>query len=412
MGEFLAILFLAWLLAIAALLFRKRILLAQLWAEPVLRRPVLIIESDDWGAGPLTQTEALQKLSALLLKFSDKEGRHPVMTLGLVLATADSQAIKANGVTEYQRLGLDDECYAELRQSIADGVGQKVFSVQLHGMEHFWPAALMQSANSDTAVRQWLIAEGTPQTEQLPSYLQSRWLNAAVLPAAPLAVEQIASAVSEEVSAFRGLFGEAGIIVVPPTFVWNQQVEQVWAKNGVDVLVTPGQRYEGRDAEGRVTPSVERIFNGQHSEDGLIYIVRNDYFEPAQGHRSEKAIEAVKNKTAAGRPTLLETHRFNFIGTGQKTIAAFRELEQMLVQVCRDFPEAAFISTAELAHIYRHNDQEWLDYAVIARVRAFINRCSADYSLWRSFKLTGLAILLTLASMILPARQQSLREGA
>jgi len=412
MGEFLAILFLAWLLAIAALLFRKRILLAQLWAEPVLRRPVLIIESDDWGAGPLTQTEALQKLSALLLKFSDKEGRHPVMTLGLVLATADSQAIKANGVTEYQRLGLDDECYAELRQSIADGVGQKVFSVQLHGMEHFWPAALMQSANSDTAVRQWLIAEGISQTEHLPSHLQSRWLNAAVLPAAPLAAEQIAAAVSEEVSAFRGLFGEAGIIVVPPTFVWNQQVEQAWAKNGVDVLVTPGQRYEGRDAEGRVTPAVARIFNGQRSEDGLIYIVRNDYFEPAQGHRSEKVIDAMKNKTAAGRPTLLETHRFNFIGTGQKTTQAMRELEQMLAQVSRDFPETAFISTAELAHIYRHNDQEWLDYAVIARVRAFINRCSAEYGLWRSFKVTGLAMLLTLVSMILPAGQQSVREGA
>ena len=30
------------------------------WREPVLRRPVLIIESDDWGAGPAEQAHVIR----------------------------------------------------------------------------------------------------------------------------------------------------------------------------------------------------------------------------------------------------------------------------------------------------------------------------------------------------------------
>jgi len=396
-----ALLLLVWLMAVTALVLRNRSLLAQLWAEPVLRRPVLIIESDDWGAGSLEQVAALQRLAAILLSHHDSDGRHPVMTLGVVLASADAQAIKANGLAEYQRLGLDDERYAALRQTIKDGMAKKVFSAQLHGMEHYWPAALMQTAVRDEAVRQWLKTGDFPQTEQLPSHLQSRWVNTAVLPAVPLAVDQITAAVSEEICAYRNLFGEADLVVVPPTFVWTRQVEQAWAKNGVGVLVTPGERYEGRDVEGSITPSAQRIFNGQHSEEGLIYIVRNDYFEPAQGHTSERAFTAVKTKTAAGRPALLETHRFNFIGAESQTSPAFLELDQMLGRVGREFSEVAFISTAELAGIYRKHDLTWLADGVVPRVRAFINRCRTEYRLWRSFKLTGLTMLLAALAMIL-----------
>lgn len=412
MWGLIALLLLAWLMALVVLVLRHRSLLASLWAEPVLRRPVLIIESDDWGAGPLDQVEGLQRLTAILSGYSDRDGRHPVMTLGLVLASADTQAIQANGLTEYERLGLGDERYVGLRQSIAAGVEQKVFAIQLHGMEHYWPPALIQSANSEEAVRQWLKADKFPQTEQLPSHLQSRWVNAAVLPSTPLAADQITAAVSEEVAVYHSLFAKADSVVVPPTFVWNRLVEQAWKKNGIDVLVTPGQRYEGRDAAGCITPSTKRIFNGQRSEDGLIYIVRNDYFEPSLGHTSERVVSALKAKSSAGRPTLLETHRFNFIGTEQKTATAFHELEKLLARVSREFPETAFISTAELARVYRDNDLVWLADSFAARVQALIDRCRAEYGLWRSFKLTGLALLLTVVAMFLPIAQENIRGRA
>ena len=44
------------------------------WREPVLKRPVLIIESDDWGAGPVEQAAAIKQISHILEKFSDRDG--------------------------------------------------------------------------------------------------------------------------------------------------------------------------------------------------------------------------------------------------------------------------------------------------------------------------------------------------
>ncbi|HZP88607.1 MAG TPA: hypothetical protein VFB54_17485, partial [Burkholderiales bacterium] len=81
-GEFL-LLVLAWLLLAATLLmlvFRAVITKAVL--EPVLRHPVFIIESDDWGFGPLEQAERLKALATLLARFRNGSGRCPVMTLG------------------------------------------------------------------------------------------------------------------------------------------------------------------------------------------------------------------------------------------------------------------------------------------------------------------------------------------
>ncbi len=397
MWGFFALLLLAWLMVVAVLVLRNRSLLAQLWAEPVLRRPVLIIESDDWGAGPLSQTTALQKLSTLLMKFKDGEGRHPVMTLGMVMAIADTEKMKDEGLTSYQRLTLKDERFSALRQTIADGINNGVFTPQLHGMEHYWPAALMQAANDDESVRHWLTGEGLPQTELLPSALQSRWIDASVLPALMIDQTQIADAVSEELAAFRYHFEAQGIVVVPPTFVWTGDVEQAWAEQGVDVLVTPGFRYEGRDASGTITPATVRFYNGQQNDSEVVYIVRDEYFEPTKGHKAERVLDAIKRNSTSGRPTLLESHRFNFVGTEQKTAAAFVELERMLSRVSDEFPRTAFISTEELARIYRQKDTAWLTFDFGARLSVFVNRCRAEHGLRRWLKLSGLSFMIGLA---------------
>ncbi len=71
--------------------------LRALWHEPVLRTPILIIESDDWGAGPLKQAKALLLLVDKLSGFKDTTGQPPIMTLALVLAIPDGNAIRASG---------------------------------------------------------------------------------------------------------------------------------------------------------------------------------------------------------------------------------------------------------------------------------------------------------------------------
>ena len=74
----------------------RRTLLA-LWREPVLRQPVLIIESDDWGPAPVSDVHTLERLMQLLSRHRDHFGQPAVMTLGVVLAIPDGARIRDNG---------------------------------------------------------------------------------------------------------------------------------------------------------------------------------------------------------------------------------------------------------------------------------------------------------------------------
>lgn len=397
MGMWLVLVVLAWLLLVLGLAVRYRRLILAIWHEPVLKRPVLIIESDDWGAGPLSQADALRDVAALMARFSDQDGRHPVFTLGVVLAIADTQKMAAEKLSAYQRLTLEHSCFDALRQVMMQGVKDGVFSLQLHGMEHYFPEVLMSAARKDERVRAWLCSEGIPQTEELPSPLQSRWLDASVLPSCPLQPNVIKAAVAEELDVFEHVFGQKALVVVPPTFVWTSCVEDAWAARCIKVIVTPGYRNEIRDDSGAPVANKEYLFNGMSvlGRDA-VYITRDCYFEPQLGHSANDGVAVVERNINLYRPALLETHRFNFIGEPSKVGASMRELEQLLQKVIALHPNIAFVSTIELAHILVNKDPSWVDTRFAVRIVAFIRRYRANYAAWRHVRLLGASIPLQL----------------
>jgi len=381
------ILFAFWFIGCSVIFFYYRNAIVSSWREPMLRRPILIIESDDWGPGPSGQTNALMAIGLLLTNYPDSDGRRPVMTLGVVLATADGQKIRGSG--EYHRQSIAESLHSPLLEAINKGVDAGVFTVQLHGMEHFWPPALMAASQVDESVKAWLEQALQSATEELPSQLQSRWVDASVLPARALGVVEIRQAVQEEVSAFQAIFGYPPRVVVPPTFVWNAIVEQAWAEAGVEVIVTPGRRYETRDATGQLAGSGASIYNGQAGSNGSVYLVRNDYFEPALGHTAEQAITALEAKTRLGRPTLLETHRFNFLGSDERQTHALAELEKLLQRALDIHPDLAFMSTEKLAGILKNNDPAWVEQGLGRKLHVWLARLGEIPRLRKLAWLTG-----------------------
>ncbi len=378
---------LAWLALVAgALLWHRRGLMA-LWREPLLGHPVLIIESDDWGAGPVEpQVLALNRLVDLLTRYRDRAGRHPVMTLALVLAVPDGPAIRREG--RYRRLTLEDPVFAPLRAAIERGRRAGVFALQLHGLEHYWPPALM--ASRDPEVQSWLEADTPPATERLPAHLQSRWTDATQLPSRPLADAAIESAVREEVALFERLFGERPRVAVPPTFVWDERVEAAWARAGVEVVVTPGLRSRCRNATGLPDCDSGPIVNGQAGP-GVRYIVRDDYFEPERGHRAAQGLAALQRKWAQRRPCLLETHRSNFIGETATAEQALAALGDLIEQALRRYPDLRFMDTATLASAYRSANPVTADLAT--HWRAWRARVRERRGFMRCAKLAGLGWL-------------------
>jgi hypothetical protein len=362
-----------WLLVSGAIIFlyARREIIAN-WHEPVLRHPVLIIESDDWGAGPASQAGVLGEIASLLACFSDCDGRQPVMTLGVVLATADGAMIKSSG--GYQRQLISMLTHGPLLDAISSGTGKGVFDVQLHGLEHFWPPALMAATESDESVRAWLDRTPDAFTEELPSPLQSRWIDASVLPARQLKSADIKLAVKEEVAGFQAIFGRTPGVVVPPTFVWNAEVERGWAAAGIDVIVTPGRRYETRDESGKPAGSGNPVHNAQAGENGIVYMVRDVYFEPSLGHTVAQAHAALALKVELGLPALFETHRFNFLDTDEKKEQSLEQIKSLLQDALIAWPSLAFLPTGKLARILKNRDPEWVEQGLRRRLHVWIRR--------------------------------------
>lgn len=373
------------------------------WREPVLRYPVVIFESDDWGAGPLDQARALENLREILARYKDRSGRTPVATLGIILATADTQRIRNADGAEYFSASLSEPVYAQLRVVINEGVRQGVFALHLHGMEHYWPQTLMQAAAKDASIRDWLQSDGIPGTESLPSPLQARWTDASVLPSRALESETLRAAITEEASLFATCFNVRPRVAVATTFVWTKEVEAAWAKEGIDVIITPGTRYTRRDATGNPGGVDKRMFNGELSENGQIYLVRDVYLEPMLGHTPVQLVNDAKEHARLGRPCLVEMHRFNFIGAAEKCDTSFRVLETALEQLQHAFPEIRFTTSQELAEAIRAKMPALVEAKLIPRIRIWLRRIEQIRSFAKLSKISGLAVPLWLIAKVVGA---------
>jgi hypothetical protein len=326
--------------------------------------------------------------------YQDQSGRRPVMTLALVLAVPDGRAISRDG--QYQRLLLDDPLFAPVRQAIERGRVAGVFGLQLHGLEHYWPAGLM--ASTDPAVRAWLTADTPGTTEKLPSHLQSRWVDASVLPSRPLDQSAIDAAVREEGALYQSLFGAPPRVAVPPTFVWTEGVERAWARAGVEFVVTPGLRSACRNAAGLPDCDSGLLHNNQPGL-GVTYLVRDDYFEPERGQRAERGLLALMNKWAQRRPCLLETHRSNFMADGASAVRNLAEVDRLYALALGRHPDLRFVSTEELGRGLKEGKPAWVEQGFTARLMAWLERARALSSFWRAARVTGLAWFMNLVAV-------------
>ena len=372
---------------IAVLLAFARPLLAR-WREPVFRVPVLVIESDDWGAGPLAQAPALHRLVDVLSGVRDCSGRAAVMTLGMILEVPDGPRIAAGDCRDYYGIALDDPHFEAIREAMRTGIDAGVFAPQLHGQCHYWPPAVLAAAGQNEAVRRWLVDPEPASTEALPSPLQSRWVDASSLPSRPLPERDIQMAVAEEATAFHRIFGSVPGVAVATTFVWNDAVEAAWAAAGVDAIVTPGRRATCRTDDGTPGCTDAAMLTGARSTAGPLYLVRDVYFEPTLGHGPQRLIDGLRQRSRQGRVSLVETHRFNFLQAGESALTA---LDAGLRGALAALPSLRFAAPADIARALRARDPAWLESRLRPRLAAWTARLDEVPRFRRVAALTGLA---------------------
>ena len=377
---------------IGVLLWFGRALYAR-WREPAFIQPIVIFESDDWGAGPVAQVQALQEIVALLSQHANVVGEHPVMTIGVILAAPAERTSGITGATESRLTLLTDDSQRAIRDALGEGAAREVFTLQLHGLTHFNEVALVAAAKSNPQLATWLAAAEPFWTELLPSELQSAWTDGSRLPSTDLPVSVLNAIAQREGMLWQELFGVSPSVGVPTTFVWTEQVESAWAAIGVQVLVTPGARYQGRGADGKPARSDKRILNGESGAAGIRYVVRNLYFEPSLGHSIDKLVDDITTRTRALRPSLVEMHRFNFCGPRAHP-QALELLRGAVLRILAVMPEVRFMSTQRLAEIMVARDPAWIATAPRERLRAWSDRVREIPRFWKIARITGFLLPL------------------
>jgi hypothetical protein len=366
--------------------------LAAFWREPVFTKPILIFESDDWGPGPPEHAAALAAIATVLRQHRDTEGHPPVMTLGVTLAIPESHSSAAVPLKE---LTLDDPQFSEIVQTMKSGVQDGVFQLQLHGRSHYWAEALTKAAASDRAVADWLASADTWRTETLPDGLQTRWAPEIDGQRLIIPTDTVRSAAAQEARLFEACFGSPAAVAVPTTFVWNPAVEQGWSSAGIRAVVTPGRYHEHR---GQFGQSKTLITNGMQAN-GIDYVVRDRYFEPFKGHGAHDGLLALQTNTALGRPTLLETHRVNFLEPDLRA-RALSAMHQLLEQALGHYAELRFVSTVQLVDIIAARSPDLVARSLRRRLAAWATRVRTLPRFWKLARLTGLALAITGAARL------------
>ena len=363
------------------------------WKEPMLRVPVLLIESDDWGPPGAGQAAALSRLGGALRRFRDCEGRPAQMTLGMVLAAPRAAVEPVGWDTADALVTVESPEYSNLRKTLAEYAD--CFSPQLHGWMHCHPEAVARAAARDSGVAALAARVAEAGYQVLPRELQSRWADCSRLPCRPVTGAVARREATREALWFREKVPGAAPVAVPPTFVWNADVEKGWAKGGIRCLVTCGRRHTSRDADGEPA-GIDRIFhNGECLPSGLRVLVRDVYFEPALGHTVDEALSLIQEHWRLGRPALIESHRFNFEGShADSGIALLVELLEAVVRVA---PGVCFLRSMVLLE---YLDDPRMLVRGRARLGIWARRLWTDRGLRRALLMSG-ALVWLLAAWLL-----------
>ena len=319
------------------------------------------------------------------------------------MAIADTKRIKQAQFAEYFSINLQSPIYKPLIEEIQKGVQHGVFALHMHGMEHYWPKALLTVATHDDNVNNWLLSEGFAETEALPSHLQARWTDASKLPSSTIPEPEIEIAIDQEASLFNACFNLQPRVAVATTFVWTEAVEAAWAKAGIDVVITPGARYTCRGSKGEPAGIDKHMLNGEFSRFRQVYLVRNVYFEPSLGHTPQQLAVDAKEQTFFGRPILVEMHRFNFIGDDNKNKSSLLALKTALELMQESFTNLRFLTSLELADAMRNKTSSLIECSLTSRLRIWLRRIKQLRGFSKLSRISGFALPLWLLALLVKA---------
>ena len=331
-------------------------------------RPLVLLQSDDWGRCGLRDQEGLEQLraaglelrerpydfytletaedlgalSAVLKKHRDSSGRSPCVEMNFVPANLDFGKMSSNDFRQIHLLALSDGLPQKWRrpglvegyhQGIADGV----FHPALHGSTHFCRAAVERnlSGGERSDLLRTLWQAGTPYIHwRMPWIGYEYWDAEQPEDERFLPEENQRTLIGYTVGAFAKLFAMLPRSACAPGYRANDDTHRVWAQHGIRVAQNgPG---------ALVPPHFDR-----HE---VLHLYRNVELEPAtdSAFSLEASLRQAESCFELGIPAIVSLHSINFHST-------VRDFRSTALQVLDEFFTALESRHGDLLYLHDEN---------------------------------------------------------
>ena len=296
-------------------------------------RPIVLLQSDDWGRAGVRDCEGFQQfqsmglelgerphdfysletaedISALrqvLRRHRDSTGRPSCMGLNFVVANLDLKRMAAHGLREIHLLSLaeglpDGWSRPGLWQAYRDCVAEGLCYPALHGTTHFCRVAVERYMN-DGGERGELLRRlwhaGTPYIHWRMPWIGYEYWD----PEKPenerfLSAEIQSELIGSAVGAFAKLFSAVPRSACAPGYRANADTHRAWAEYGIRVA----QNGSG----SLMPPHIDRL--------GMLQLYRNVDFEPAvdPAFSVERCVRRAEDCFTRGIPAIVSVHSINF----------------------------------------------------------------------------------------------------
>ena len=303
----------------------------------------------------LASEDDLSLLFDTLSSFRDSQGNSAVLTPVCVVANPDFEKIRQSDFKSYYY-----ESFTESLKKVKgceksfglwqEGIRNRLFMPQFHGREHLNVKVWMRSLTSKhertvTAFDNGLWGISTAMDPGIGVEFQAAF---DFLEVSDLQYHR--EVVVTGLDLFEELFGYRACYFVPPNGPYSSKLDPVFSNEGIRLICVPKLRTEPVG----LGKSKKRLhWLGQKNVVGIRYLIRNCLFEPV--HPGRDWVDSCLNDIAVAfrwhKPAIISSHRINYVGRLYKENRdnGLRQLRILLNTITKKWPDAEFLTTAELA---------------------------------------------------------------
>jgi hypothetical protein len=380
----------------------------------VFGRPLVVLQSDDWGRGGVRDREGWEVLQALgmnlgernydfysletaedveaivslLSRHRDSNGRPACLGMNFILANVDFPKVRADSLRQIHLRSLADGLpegwnRPGLFEAYQHGISAGVLSPALHGATHFCRPAVERNLNDSgergSLLRMFWKADVPYIHWRMPwigfEYSDPGRNGREVF----LGSEVQERMIGDAVKTFTQLFSKVPRSACAPGYRANKSTQLAWAKHGIQVAQNgPGSNLPPHfEAHGDVHGEAH---NEEDCEASLLHLYRTLDFEPSAGQEVsvEACVRMAGNSLAHGIPAIISVHSINF----HSTLKDFRSrtlrlLDEFLTGLESKYPDLLYVRDQDLYDLVDKGEFESMGFATRVQVTRRESNASA-----------------------------------